>query len=89
MSITERELQVSPGPLVGTVVLPGDKSVSHRVLLIGALAEGTSHARGLSDGQDVAHSADAVRALGARGRTGFCSGSAGGDHDLRRSPELE
>ena len=66
MSITERELQVSPGPLVGTVVLPGDKSVSHRVLLIGALAEGTSHPRGLSDGQDVAHSADAVRALGAR-----------------------
>jgi 3-phosphoshikimate 1-carboxyvinyltransferase len=66
VSTSERELQVSPGPLVGTVVLPGDKSISHRALLIGSLAEGTSRARGLSDGQDVANTADAVRAMGAR-----------------------
>lgn len=52
-------------PLVGTVRTPGDKSISHRVLLLGALAEGTTVVRGLSDGQDVAHTLAAVAALGA------------------------
>ena len=58
------ELEVTPGPLVGTVLVPGDKSISHRALLLGALAEGTSVARGLSDGGDVARTAAAVRAMG-------------------------
>jgi len=53
-------------PLVGRVRVPGDKSVSHRALLLGALAEGDSVLRGLSDGEDVARTAAAVRALGAR-----------------------
>jgi 3-phosphoshikimate 1-carboxyvinyltransferase len=52
-------------PLVGRVRVPGDKSVSHRCLLIGALAPGESVVRGLSDGDDVARTAAAVRALGA------------------------
>jgi 3-phosphoshikimate 1-carboxyvinyltransferase len=52
-------------PLVGVVELPGDKSISHRALLLGAVAEGTSEIRGLSDGDDVRRTADAVRALGA------------------------
>ena len=52
--------------LDGTVRTPGDKSISHRALLIGALAEGTSTVRGLSDGGDVARTAAAVKALGAR-----------------------
>ena len=51
--------------LTGSVRTPGDKSVSHRALLLGALAEGTSRVRGLSDGEDVARTADAVAALGA------------------------
>ena len=51
--------------LAGRVSTPGDKSISHRALLIGALAEGTSVVRGLSDGEDVAHTAAAVAALGA------------------------
>jgi 3-phosphoshikimate 1-carboxyvinyltransferase len=54
------------GPLRGRVRVPGDKSVSHRALLLGALAEGTSHVRGLSDGDDVGRTAGALRALGAR-----------------------
>jgi 3-phosphoshikimate 1-carboxyvinyltransferase len=59
-------LQVPGGrPLVGTVAVPGDKSISHRALLLGAVAGGTSDVRGLSDGEDVARSAAAVRALGA------------------------
>jgi 3-phosphoshikimate 1-carboxyvinyltransferase len=51
-------------PLAGTVSTPGDKSISHRALLIGALAEGTSTIRGLSDGDDVQRTASALAALG-------------------------
>ncbi len=59
-------LQVTGGrPLVGDVAVPGDKSISHRALLLGALAEGSSTVRGLSKGEDVAHTEAAVTALGA------------------------
>ncbi len=51
--------------LEGVVRTPGDKSISHRALLIGALAVGTSRVRGLSDGDDVARTARAVQAMGA------------------------
>ncbi len=58
--------QVAGGrPLVGTIEVPGDKSISHRALLLAALAEGTSTITGLSDGDDVARTAAAVTALGA------------------------
>ncbi|HVX21887.1 MAG TPA: 3-phosphoshikimate 1-carboxyvinyltransferase [Acidimicrobiales bacterium] len=53
------------GPLRGTVRTPGDKSISHRALLLGAVADGVSVVRGLSDGDDVAHTLAAVRQLGA------------------------
>ncbi len=52
-------------PLRGTVRLPGDKSISHRALLFGALAEGRTTIRGLLEGHDVIATADAMRALGA------------------------
>lgn len=52
-------------PLTGEVRTPGDKSISHRALLLGAMAPGTSVVRGLSDGEDVRHTMDAVVALGA------------------------
>jgi len=52
-------------PLVGEVVVPGDKSISHRALMLAAVAEGTSEVHGLSDGEDVRCTAEAVRALGA------------------------
>ena len=54
-----------PATLQGTVRVPGDKSVSHRALLLAALADGTSLVRGLSDGDDVARTRLAVAALGA------------------------
>jgi 3-phosphoshikimate 1-carboxyvinyltransferase len=54
-----------PVPLRGRLRMPGDKSVSHRVLLLAALAEGTSLVRGLSDGDDVARTRAAIAALGA------------------------
>jgi 3-phosphoshikimate 1-carboxyvinyltransferase len=51
--------------LAGTLAVPGDKSISHRALLLAALAEGTSTIVGLSAGDDVARTARAVAALGA------------------------
>lgn len=53
-------------PLGGAVTVPGDKSISHRSLLIGALAVGETVIDGLLEGEDVLRTADAVRALGAR-----------------------
>jgi 3-phosphoshikimate 1-carboxyvinyltransferase len=52
-------------PLNGTVTVPGDKSISHRALLLAALAEGTSVIHGLSHGDDVARTLAAVAAMGA------------------------
>jgi 3-phosphoshikimate 1-carboxyvinyltransferase len=51
--------------LRGRLRVPGDKSISHRALLLAARAEGRSHLRGLSAGGDVAHTLDAVAAFGA------------------------
>ena len=49
----------------GRLRAPGDKSISHRALLIAARAEGRSRVRGLSNGEDVRHTLEAVVALGA------------------------
>ena len=58
------------GPLRGTASVPGDKSISHRALILGALAVGRSGIEGLSRGEDVAATAAALRAMGARIETG-------------------
>lgn len=58
-------LRVAPSPLRGRVRVPGDKSISHRALLLSALAAGTSTIRGLSAGEDVGHTGAAIEALGA------------------------
>ena len=52
-------------PLRGRITVPGDKSISHRALILAALAEGTSVVRGLSDGEDVARTRAAIGAMGA------------------------
>jgi len=54
-----------PRRVTGRLRPPGDKSISHRALLLGALAEGTSVVSGLSDGDDVGRTARAVASLGA------------------------
>jgi len=51
--------------LAGKVRVPGDKSISHRALIFGALAVGETTITGLLEGEDVLHTADAMRALGA------------------------
>ncbi|HVV40404.1 MAG TPA: 3-phosphoshikimate 1-carboxyvinyltransferase [Nitrobacter sp.] len=52
-------------PLAGHVRVPGDKSISHRALILGALAVGETRITGLLEGQDVLNTAAAMRALGA------------------------
>ncbi len=53
------------GPLFGRIRPPGDKSISHRALILGLLAVGRTEIRGLLEGADVLHTAAACRALGA------------------------
>jgi 3-phosphoshikimate 1-carboxyvinyltransferase len=53
-------------PLCGTIRVPGDKSISHRALMLGALAVGRTEISGLLEGEDVLTTAAALNALGAR-----------------------
>ncbi|MBZ4690218.1 MAG: aroA [Cereibacter sp.] len=53
------------GPLTGRAEVPGDKSISHRALILGALAVGETKITGLLEGQDVLDTAKAMRAFGA------------------------
>jgi 3-phosphoshikimate 1-carboxyvinyltransferase len=52
-------------PLQGHIAIPGDKSISHRALMFGALAIGETRITGLLTGEDVLRTAAAMRALGA------------------------
>ncbi len=56
----------SSGSLTGKVRVPGDKSISHRALILGALAVGETLISGLLEGEDVLNTAKAMRALGAK-----------------------
>ncbi|MGA9866410.1 MAG: 3-phosphoshikimate 1-carboxyvinyltransferase, partial [Acetobacteraceae bacterium] len=51
--------------LTGRIAVPGDKSISHRALMFGALAVGETRISGLLEGEDVKRTAAAMRALGA------------------------
>jgi len=65
--------------LAGRVRVPGDKSISHRALILGALAVGETRISGLLEGEDVLNTAKAMQALGARvERTGAFAWSVRG-----------
>src|SRR3977135_4671346 len=53
-------------PLRGRARVPGDKSISHRALILGALAVGETRISGLLEGEDVLNTAKAMQALGAK-----------------------
>lgn len=53
------------GPLTGRIRVPGDKSISHRSIMLGALAVGRTRVTGLLEGEDVMSTAAAMRAMGA------------------------
>jgi 3-phosphoshikimate 1-carboxyvinyltransferase len=60
------QLTARPGrPLRGGVRAPGDKSISHRALILGAMARGVTEIEGLLEGADVLATAEAMRAFGA------------------------
>jgi 3-phosphoshikimate 1-carboxyvinyltransferase len=52
--------------MTGKARVPGDKSISHRALILGALAVGETRISGLLEGEDVLNTAKAMRALGAK-----------------------
>ena len=56
----------SSGPLTGKVRVPGDKSISHRALILGALSVGQTTISGLLEGEDVLNTAKSMQALGAK-----------------------
>ncbi len=56
----------SAPPLRGEAVAPGDKSVSHRALILGAMAEGESRVEGLLESEDVLRTVKAIDSFGAR-----------------------
>lgn len=58
-------VSIQSGSLNGTIRVPGDKSVSHRALMLGAVALGTTRVEGLLEGEDVLATANAMQALGA------------------------
>jgi 3-phosphoshikimate 1-carboxyvinyltransferase len=62
-----RPLRSRPGTkgLAGTAKVPGDKSISHRALIFGALSVGETRVSGLLEGEDVLRTATAMRAMGA------------------------
>jgi 3-phosphoshikimate 1-carboxyvinyltransferase len=64
-SLTELVIPGGWGPLTGRIRVPGDKSISHRAVLLAALAEGRSELSQLSAGLDVAATLAAVAACGA------------------------
>lgn len=76
-SSVPRPLSAAASPaLAGTASIPGDKSVSHRALIFGALTVGETRATGLLEGEDVLATAAAMRAFGAevtREDNGTCS----------------
>jgi 3-phosphoshikimate 1-carboxyvinyltransferase len=65
LSSAERLMGSRSGPLSGAIEVPGDKSISHRALILGGLARGETRISGLLESADVLHTADAVRAFGA------------------------
>jgi 3-phosphoshikimate 1-carboxyvinyltransferase len=64
-STTPQQFIVQPGgTMTGTLTIPGDKSVSHRSIMLGALAEGTTHVTGFLEGEDALATLQAFRDMG-------------------------
>ena len=66
MSKTIDYLVKPGGKLTGRIRVPGDKSISHRSVMLGSLAEGTTRVTGLLEGEDVLSTLGAFRAMGVR-----------------------
>src|SRR6056300_347356 len=61
------EFRLLPGgTMCGEARVPGDKSISHRSIMLGALAEGTTRVSGFLEGEDALATVAAFRAMGVR-----------------------
>ena len=78
------------GPLQGEAAIPGDKSCSHRALILGAMAEGETRITGLLESEDVLATARAIEAFGVGvERRATANGSfAARNGAARRSPSI-
>ena len=67
-----RIISRNSNPLQGTIDIPGDKSISHRALMLGAITIGETIITGLLEGDDVQHTVSALRCFGVKiRREGF------------------
>ena len=65
MTIRQLTLKVDPGgSLYGNISVPGDKSISHRAIMLGSLAEGETEIQGFLEGEDSLATLNAFRAMG-------------------------
>ena len=75
------KFHVEPGgSLQGTLRVPGDKSISHRSIMLGALAEGTTRVSGFLEGEDALATVAAFRAMGVA-IEGPANGESQGERD--------
>ena len=77
--------------LKGRIRVPGDKSISHRSLMLGALALGETEIHGLLEGEDVLRTAEAMRQLGGeaeRGADGVWRARGRGIGGLREAADV-
>lgn len=89
-SIARPKVEVAPATrLEGELRLPGDKSISHRALMLALLADGESRIRGAGDGADVRSTAGIVRAVGAHVERAAGAGDAGNVDYVVRSGGAE
>ncbi|HLQ73711.1 MAG TPA: 3-phosphoshikimate 1-carboxyvinyltransferase [Bacillota bacterium] len=58
------ELKQTTNPLKGTLAIPGDKSISHRSIMLGSLAKGTTNVSNFLDGDDCMHTVEAFKNMG-------------------------
>ena len=80
-----------PSRLVGDLSVPGDKSISHRALILNSIARGNAQVTGLSSGADVASTMQCLIALGAKIEAGEQAGTVtvhGTDHKLREPVDI-
>ncbi|MGA9421680.1 MAG: 3-phosphoshikimate 1-carboxyvinyltransferase, partial [Rhodanobacteraceae bacterium] len=64
VSACEHWVSRPAGPLHGEMLMPGDKSISHRALMLGALAEGTTRIDGFLEADDTRATAAMLGAMG-------------------------
>ncbi|MSQ07424.1 MAG: 3-phosphoshikimate 1-carboxyvinyltransferase [Dehalococcoidia bacterium] len=86
----EQKIQ-SPKFLGGTLSVPGDKSISHRSLILNALARGNALVTGLSDGEDVRSTRACLEAMGVNIQSGDAPGTVtvhGTDHGLKEPADI-